>query len=106
MFICIPCRNYNQLPERLAKSRGRCEVCGQWGVCDDFPSHQIPSGQALKDPWQDDLRFRDDLELMKMSMRWLEDIEDEGPTGEGWRSDRLKALIDEITQRTRHVNNI
>lgn len=53
MFICTMCRDHNGLSERLAKSFGRCEVCGCNASCDDWPSSQLPENTTLVSPWKD-----------------------------------------------------
>jgi hypothetical protein len=43
MFFCEKCRVKNQWPESLARSRGRCEVCGKNAPCYDVPSGALPA---------------------------------------------------------------
>jgi hypothetical protein len=42
MFYDEKCRIRNDWPESLARSHGRCEVCGKSGLCYDVPSGALP----------------------------------------------------------------
>lgn len=46
-----------------------------------------------------DLAHKSDRELLIMSLDWLLGLEDKGPRGEGWQSDKLEAFIAEIERR-------
>lgn len=48
MFFCEKCRNENQWPDSLFKSRGKCEVCDQFATCNDVPSKYLPLPPAAK----------------------------------------------------------
>lgn len=43
MFYCEKCRVGNTWPESFGKSRGRCELCKEYAVCNDRPSSTFPA---------------------------------------------------------------
>ncbi len=47
----------------------------------------------------ENLKLLSDIELLKKTREYLYDTQDEGPCGEGWKSDKLRALIEEIESR-------
>lgn len=46
MYYCDPCREKNSWPTSMSQSRGRCENCGDHGVCNDTPSYLLPTKKA------------------------------------------------------------
>jgi hypothetical protein len=48
MFYCEPCRVDFAWPESVARSRGKCEVCGQHAACYDRPSDSLPDPAACE----------------------------------------------------------
>jgi len=42
MFYCYDCMTVNNLPESLAHSEGKCEICGRHAICNDVPSKHLP----------------------------------------------------------------
>jgi hypothetical protein len=42
MFYCPACATEKGWPESMARSEGRCEVCGKTRVCYDVPSKYLP----------------------------------------------------------------
>jgi hypothetical protein len=48
MFYCEPCRVDFAWPESVARSRGKCEVCGQHAACYDRPSGSLPDPAACE----------------------------------------------------------
>lgn len=42
MFYCNQCKDKNDWPESIARSHGRCEVCGKSRDCNDVPSGALP----------------------------------------------------------------
>lgn len=45
MFYCDPCAKRKKWPMTLGQSRGTCEVCGVYAVCNDCPSSVLPEPQ-------------------------------------------------------------
>jgi len=49
MFICDPCLNTRYKNQAsIARSEGRCEVCGESAVCNDIPSYQLEPKQRVQ----------------------------------------------------------
>lgn len=42
MFYCNECANNNEWPRTIIKSKGDCEVCGIYSVCNECKSSQLP----------------------------------------------------------------
>lgn len=42
MFYCDACADVRGWPETFFHSRGKCEVCGEVGICNDTPSKNLP----------------------------------------------------------------
>lgn len=42
MFYCQKCADKNDWPETAFQSFGKCETCGQRGLCNDRPSSSLP----------------------------------------------------------------
>jgi len=43
MFYCEPCEKKYNWPNSFMKSRGKCEMCDNVGVCNDVPSKYLPA---------------------------------------------------------------
>ena len=52
MFYCQPCGQQRGWPETLARSTGRCEVCGAHSLCFDCPSSALPLPSPVMTPAQ------------------------------------------------------
>jgi hypothetical protein len=42
MFYCEKCRNKWKWPKSMARSLGRCEMCGSASACWDRPASTLP----------------------------------------------------------------
>lgn len=45
MFYCEKCQKKNNWPDSLAKSSGRCEICGEDALCNDVPSSELSTSK-------------------------------------------------------------
>lgn len=49
MFYCDNCAEKNGWPETFTKSRGVCEMCEEYHICNDRPSHLLINRNIDKD---------------------------------------------------------
>lgn len=50
MFFCEECGERNRWPMFVARSFGKCEVCGKVCRCHDRPSWMLPERKPKMDP--------------------------------------------------------
>ena len=67
MFYCDPCATEKKWPESIARSYGRCEICGNVRACNDRASSTLPlPPQPPKETFDDVLaRITKRLEKLK-----------------------------------------
>lgn len=49
MFFCKPCEDYNNWPNSIFKSFGKCEMCNKQAECNDVPSKYLPPSRAYRE---------------------------------------------------------
>jgi hypothetical protein len=48
MFYCNKCAEEKGYPKSIAKSHGKCELCGNIAVCNDVPSSKLPEPNEIE----------------------------------------------------------
>jgi len=65
MFLCTPCLQTNFTnPESGFKSHGKCELCGQQGICNEIAGKYLEAKIKRLDP----IPFREGIEVREDSM--------------------------------------
>ena len=67
MFYCKECAEKNGYPESIAKSHGKCELCGNIRVCNDVPSSKLP--KSAKEKEMEDLAWKIFQKRLDISFR-------------------------------------
>lgn len=48
MYYCERCREENDWPASIGKSRGRCECCGKIATCNDVSIKNLPAPRHIE----------------------------------------------------------